>query len=92
MPACGEFFDIQRGILPGCPLSPLVGAFFLHDLDTALERPGFFHVRFMDHILVLTPTRWKLRRAVRLVTEVLGALGLEKHPGKTFTGKDRARL
>src|SRR5208283_5877803 len=30
--------------------------------------------RFMDDILVLAPTRWKLRRAVRLVNEILGAL------------------
>ena len=33
------------------------------------------------------PTRWKLRRAVRLVNEILGALRLEKHPDKTFIGR-----
>ncbi len=29
----GEFFDYDRGISLGCPLSPLIGAFFLDDLD-----------------------------------------------------------
>ena len=41
----------------------------------------------MDDILVLAPTRWKLRMAVRIVNESLAALGLEKHPDKTFIGR-----
>jgi len=32
-------------------------------------------------------TRWKLRRAVRSVNASLGALGLQKHPDKTFIGR-----
>ena len=36
---------------------------------------------------VLAPTRWKLRRAVRIVNETLAELGLEKHPDKTFIGR-----
>ncbi len=64
-----------------------MGAFFLHELDERMERSSLFYVRFMDDILVLAPTRWKLRRAVRAVNGVLGALGLEKHPDKTFIGR-----
>ncbi len=52
-----------------------------------MARSGLFYVRFMDDVLVLSPTRWKLRRAVRAVNRVLGALGLEKHPDKTFIGR-----
>ncbi len=37
--------------------------------------------------MVLAPTRWKLRRAVKAVNEVLDGLQLEKHPDKTFIGK-----
>ena len=33
------------------------------------------------------PGRWKLRRAVKVVNEVLGSLSLEKHPDKTFIGR-----
>jgi RNA-directed DNA polymerase len=83
----GLYKDCERGISRGCPLSPLLGAFFLHELDLAMEQSGLFYVRFMDDILVLSPTRWKLRRAVKRVNEHLAALDLEKHPDKTFIGR-----
>ena len=83
----GWFWDCERGIALGCPLSPLIGAFFLDWLDRQMTATGLFYVRFMDDILVLAPTRWKLRRAVGLVNQILGSLRLEKHPGKTFIGR-----
>jgi len=52
-----------------------------------MERSGLFYVRFMDDILVLARTRWRLRKAVKRVNEVLGRLHLEKHPEKTFIGR-----
>ena len=45
----------------GRPLSSPLRAIFLGELDAALERGGFFHLRFMDDVRVLTSTRWKLR-------------------------------
>ena len=41
----------------------------------------------MDDILVLAPTRWTIRKAVKVVNGMLGSLGLEKHPDKTFIGR-----
>ncbi len=41
----------------------------------------------LDDILVLAPTRWKLRRAVRMLSQILSSLYLEKHPEKTFIGR-----
>ena len=41
----------------------------------------------MDDVVVLTPTRWKLRRAVALLNGIFTTLGLEKHPNKTFIGR-----
>ena len=41
----------------------------------------------MDDWLVIAPTRWKLRKAVRMVNTVLEGLLLEKHPDKTFIGR-----
>ena len=41
----------------------------------------------MDDILVLAPTRWKLRAAVKVVNQVFAALKLHKHPDKTFIGR-----
>ena len=83
----GLFWESDRGIPLGSPLSPIIGAFFLAEVDQCLERTGLFYVRFMDDILVLAPTRWKLRRAVRVLNQVLSSLKLEKHPEKTFIGR-----
>ncbi len=52
-----------------------------------MTRSSLFYVRFMDDILVLCPTRWKLRKAVKVVNHVLDSLNLEKHPDKTFIGR-----
>ncbi len=60
----GVFWEHRQGISRGCPLSPLIGGFFLYQ-----------------------PTRWRLRRAVKTVNEVLAGLGLAKHPEKTFVGR-----
>ena len=43
----------------------------------------------MDDIIVLAPTRWKLRRVVKTLNRELHALQLVKHPDKTFMGGDR---
>ena len=83
----GRYWASGRGIALGCPVSPVLGAFFLYQLDVALERHGWWFARYMDDIVVFTPTHWTLRRAVRLVNQVLAALGLVKHPAKTFIGR-----
>ncbi len=77
----------MQGARPDPFTSPLMGAFFLKRPDERMAKSGLFYVRFMDDILVLSPTRWKLRRAVKAVNETLDALWLEKHPDKTFIGR-----
>jgi hypothetical protein len=83
----GDFWHYRKGIALGCALSPLIGAFFLAELDWELERNGFFFVRYMEDIAILATTRRQIRRAVKLVNQVLARLGLEKHPEKTFVGR-----
>ena len=83
----GLYEDIEQGISLGCPLSPLMGALFLDVLDRRMEGLGLFYVRFMDDWVVLAPSRWKLRRAVRIVNETLATLKVEQHPDKTFVGR-----
>ncbi len=85
----GFYEDIEQGISLGCPLSPLMGALFLDLLDRRMEAMRLFYIRFMDDWVVLAPTRWKLRQAVRLVNETLAELQVEQHPGKTFVGRTR---
>ena len=72
----GFYHEFRRGIPLGCPLSPLLGAFFLAELDARLEATGLFFVRYMDDVIVLAPTRHKLRRAVRVVNATFDTLGL----------------
>jgi hypothetical protein len=82
----GLFWEHRQGISLGCPLSPIIGAFFLAELDEQLDQTGLFWRRYMDDIIVLAPTRWKLRNAVKIVNRVLTSLVLQKHPDKTFIG------
>lgn len=46
-----SFGSLRRESL-GCPLSPVMGAFFLRSVDQALGKLGLFSVRFMDGIAV----------------------------------------
>jgi RNA-directed DNA polymerase len=59
----------------------------IHALDERMEQLGLFYVRYMDDIIVLAPSQWKLRKAVWVVNQTLNGLQLEKHPEKTFIGK-----
>ena len=64
-----------------------MGALFLDLLDQRMEDTKLFYIRFMDDWIVLAPTRWKLRKAVRIVNETLAELQVEQHPDKTFVGR-----
>jgi RNA-directed DNA polymerase len=65
----------------------LLAALYLQALDERLERLGLFYVRFMDDWIVLAPTRWKLRQAIKTVNRTLAELKIEKHPDKIFIGR-----
>jgi hypothetical protein len=84
----GHYQAHTRGIALGSPLSPLMGALYLAPLDAAMEAlPGVACLRLMDDWLILAESRWKLRRAVKIMNQVLQSLGLEQHPDKTFIGR-----
>ncbi len=83
----GLYQDVKCGIPMGCPLSPLMGAIYLTPLDDRMWQAGACYIRFMDDWVVLAPTRWKLRAAVRRVNQTLAELKIEQHPDKTFVGR-----
>lgn len=41
----------------------------------------------MDDFVILTYSRWQLRKQVKQLNKYLASLGFEKHPDKTFIGK-----
>jgi hypothetical protein len=41
----------------------------------------------MDDIIVLSPTRWKLRKAIKTVNRHFEKLKLKQHPDKTTIGR-----
>jgi len=84
----GVFQDSTQGISRGSALSPLLGAFFLYELDKSFEhQPGVQYVRYMDDFLILCRTRHKLRAAVRQLNRWFEHYGFVQHPDKTFIGK-----
>ena len=64
-----------------------MGAVYLKPIDDAMAETGLFYARFMDDWVVLAPTRWKLRAAIRIVNQTLAELKVEQHPDKTFIGR-----
>ena len=41
----------------------------------------------MDDVLILAPTRWKLREAIRVLNQTFNELELVKNQGKTLIGR-----
>jgi hypothetical protein len=85
----GLYRDVKQGISFGCSLSPLMGALYLHQLDERVVEMGLFYARFMDDWVTrsVAPSRWKLRKAIKVVNQTLAELKVEKHPDKTFIGR-----
>jgi len=83
----GLYQDIRMGIPRGSSSSPLLGAFYLMELDRKMEKLDVKYFRYMDDILILAPTRWKLRKAIRMLNQTFNELKLEQHPDKTLIGR-----
>jgi RNA-directed DNA polymerase len=84
----GTFKSITCGISRGCPLSPVITAYYLKGLDEQMEGDTrYFYRRYMDDVIVLAKTRWHLRKAVRTVNQHFHQLKVEQAPDKTFIGR-----
>jgi hypothetical protein len=71
----------------GSSLSPLLGAFYLLELDQKMEKLDVKCFRYMDDILISATTRWKLKKAIRMLNHTFNELKLEKPPDKTLIGR-----
>lgn len=86
----GIFREIKRGISLGCPLSPLMDALYLKPIDDKMKDSDLYYACYMDDWVIIAPTRWKLRNAVKIVNRILNKLRIiEKHPDKTYIGRVR---
>jgi RNA-directed DNA polymerase len=47
----------------------------------------YLYRRFMDDVIVLTKTRWHLRKAVKIVNQYFNQLKVAQAPDKTFIGR-----
>lgn len=84
----GIFYTPEQGIARGCALSPLMGALHLWTVDNHFARQKKSHyVRYMDDFVILTQTRWQLRKQVKQLNQYLATLGFQQHPDKTFIGR-----
>lgn len=83
----GLFHTPNKGIPRASALSPLLGAFHLHEIDAHFAKQSMlYYARYMDDFIILTNTRWHLRRAIKQLNAYLAAYGFETHPDKTFIG------
>lgn len=87
----GTFHTPEKGIGRSCPLSPLMGALYLQEMDEhfgqVMQTGRIYYARYMDDIVVLTHSRWQLRKHVRTLNRLLTQKGLCQHPDKTFIGR-----
>jgi hypothetical protein len=75
------------GMVAGGSISPLLGAVYLTPLDRAMERRhDIRYQRFMDDYLIFSPTRHKLKAALRCMYRILEQLKLTVHPDKRSIG------
>ncbi|MXD28089.1 transposase, partial [Escherichia coli] len=83
-----EIHTPQTGIPRGCALSPLLGGSLLYFADMEFNATdNICYARYMDDFIVLTRTRWQLRKCVARLNEYFDWGGFTKLPEKTYTGK-----
>lgn len=84
----GNVHTPRKGISRGAALSPLLAAFHLYEVDCHFEKqqPRIRYARYMDDFLILAPSGWSLRRAVRDLNRFMEEYGLALRPDKTQPG------
>jgi RNA-directed DNA polymerase len=82
------YWDCKKGIMQGSSLSPLLGAVALLCWDKAMQKHNFTYARYMDDLVVLAPTKARLRKAIKVTYQALKPWDYQLHTNeKTFIGK-----
>ena len=83
----GLFRDITQDIWSTCQLSPIIASFYLYEWDKEMAGKSVHYKRYMDDIIVLSPSRWKLRQAIKTVNQDVDKLKLKQHLDKIYIGR-----
>jgi hypothetical protein len=82
------YWDCKKGVMQGSSLSPLLGAVALLCWDKAMQKHKFTYARYMDDLVILAPTRARIRKAIKVTYQALKPWGYQLHTNeKTFIGK-----
>jgi RNA-directed DNA polymerase len=73
----------ERGTPQGAVISPLLANIYLDPLDHLMMANGFEMTRYADDMVIQCCDEQQAQRALRLLSEWVGAAGLELHPTKT---------
>lgn len=84
----GTFHTPEKGICRGCPLSPLMGALHLYDMDEHFsQQPNIHYARYMGDVIIPAKTRWHLHKHTKRLIQWFSEYGFEVHPDKTHIGR-----
>ncbi|MCP4181345.1 MAG: hypothetical protein GY756_26585 [bacterium] len=80
-----DYSDTQH--LKVSPLSPLLGALYLEELDMEMSKNSSFYIRYMDDIIVMAKNKWSFGRFIKKVNRIFDKLDLSQAEDKTYIGK-----
>ena len=81
--AQGARLPTEQGTPQGGGVSPLFSGILLTPFDREMRRKGYHLTRYADDWVVTCRTRAEAAASLEAATKVLGALGVNLHPGKT---------
>ncbi len=71
-----DIFTVERGLIQGSPLSPLLANLFLDDLDNFLDDKGYSFIRYADDINIYCQDEVTAKKIYVQVSEFLSLKGL----------------
>ncbi|WP_245688550.1 reverse transcriptase domain-containing protein, partial [Vibrio sonorensis] len=87
----GVLYPTTQGISKGSRLSVILGAIYLDTLDRVLSslasKVNGYYCRYVDDWIFMCTQRHQLRKALKLMYQVLNELGLTIAKKKTYVGK-----
>jgi len=81
----------EKGAPQGAVISPLLSNLYLHTIDVAVAKAGFYMVRYADDFVILCRSNTEAEDVLRLVQQLANAKDLSLHPEKTRLVDARVR-